>query len=209
MVEPHKNSPYQLIVEGPDDRAFFGAFQERMQKAGLIDERAWIKAVGGVNYISEWRDTIEGFLARPNPPRAIGLVRDADEDPAAAFQSLRDLVAGIEGLPVPERAGEFAEAGGLRLGILVLPPDRPGTRETVCLQAVADEPVMDCVESYLACVQETGIGLHSEDKSRLQAFLAAQEHADSRTGIAINRGLLPWDCPAFAVIHAFLQALHT
>ncbi|NDJ76948.1 MAG: hypothetical protein GYB65_11890 [Chloroflexi bacterium] len=216
MERPPKDSPYQLIVEGPDDLFFFGEFQTQLLKAGLIPDRAYITELGGKDQTLELRKFLSGLIPRSKPVLGIGLIRDADHDPAATFTSVQSVLRQVDGLSVPTVIGKFKvdAARNLRVGVLIIPPDRPGIRETVCLDALAEHPIGPCVDAFVDCVSETGSIPYFEnkpdyfkDKGRLLAYLAAQEHTDYRIGIALARGFIPWDHTAFDSFVRFFQGL--
>lgn len=207
MDKPNKNAPWQLIVEGIDDLYFFAELQVKMAQAGQLTRLAHIHKIDGKNNIVELREVLSSFALRRDV-NAIGLIRDADDDPQAAFQSWTGAVSGV-GLPVPARIGQITQTQP-RVGILVLPPDRPGIRETLCLEAVQGDTAMPCIDDYIACLQNKLAASHfphSEAKARLGAYLASRREAEFRTGVAIKNGTLPWDSPAFAPIHDFLRRL--
>jgi len=45
------------------------------------------------------------------------------------------------------------------------------------------------------------------DKARLGVYLASRQETDFRTGIAVERGYIPWNSPAFKEVCDFLQRL--
>ena len=74
-----------LLVEGIDDARFFEAFLERLERADDIQ----IAQVSGKDPIPS--DSWTGPLKRANNfprLRRLGIIRDADSDASAAFQSL-------------------------------------------------------------------------------------------------------------------------
>jgi hypothetical protein len=209
MEPPSKNSPYQIIVEGPDDVAFFGDFQTKMVQENQLDDRAWIQSIGGKNQTNKLKTILGALAVRSDPVRSIGLIRDADQDHRTSFLEWKGAVQSVSGLLVPVEIGRFqaAAAGGPRVGILVLPHDRPGIRETLCLEAVSRHPVMSCVDDFMNCVASKGNSPHSEHKSRLLAYLSAQQETDGRVGIAVTKGYIPWNSPAFEILAQFLKEL--
>lgn len=167
MAEPYLtririDREVQLLVEGRDEVNFFSA---------LVDFHN-IDPVQIQNL--EGKDKLRKFLAalRRAPGfetvRSLGVVRDADESPASAFQSVRDSLRNA-GLPAPNRAGERSgEAPAVT--VFILPGDnRPGMLETLLRESFAGGPEDRCVEEYLACVgglpgrvhRQAGQGPHS------------------------------------------------
>lgn len=211
MEIPPKDSPYQLIVEGPDDRFFFGAFQTKMQNKKQINERAFIVEMDGIDQIEKLKGLLGALAQRSDPVKAIGLICDADNDPDEKFSRMRRVIEAVPTLPIPSQIGIFqaGASGQPRVGILVLPHDRRGIRETLCLEAIfqSQKQVMSCVDAFMNCVVETGNQPHEMEKARLLAYLAAQNDTDARIGIAVERGYIPWESPVFKIIRQFLKDL--
>src|SRR5437867_2664483 len=85
------------------------------------------------------KDNLRNFLrevqTRPefaqNKVAAIGVIRDADENEAAAFQSVCDSLR-ANGFKAPERNGAFT-VNGIKCGVLIVGPKRgKGMVEDLC-----------------------------------------------------------------------------
>ena len=195
------SEPNLLIVEGRDDELFFAAFIKHLKLRGveLLEMRgktAWPAKFRAVARLS-------GFAG----VRSVGVVRDANSDPAAAFQSvcgaLRDA-----GLPVPQRPLVPA-INGRKVIVMILPgEERPGKLEHLCLKAVAGVPVVPCVDEFFRCLERRGCPLPEDDaKARVQVFVASQPGRARLLGEAAEQGIWPWDAEAFAQVKQFLQEL--
>lgn len=110
-----------LLVEGPDDRNLF----KKLLRSRLGDTGSTVQVVtaGGA---SAFKDQIvalrmEAERAGKNL-RAIGIVRDADQNPTGAWQSVRDAVSAAN-LQPPERPAEFSDASP-RVGIFIVPDSK-------------------------------------------------------------------------------------
>ncbi len=82
--------------------------------------------------------------------------------------------------------------------------------EDVCLNSVADDPVMECVEQYFACVGQTNIQGPRQvwrSKARVHAFLASRDRPDLRLGEAAERGIWRFDSEAFRPLIDLLRML--
>ena len=107
-------------------------------------------------------------------------------------------------------AFEFFKALLRHLGMADDLPDcaNPGMLETLCLEAVGDDPAVPCVQQYLACLEQRGLdppgNLH---KARLHAFLASRPRPQLLLGQAAHAGYWPWSSPAFDLVKEFLRAL--
>jgi hypothetical protein len=193
--------PNVLVVEGEEEKRFFGALIEHLQLQNIQ-----IMPIGGKNQL---RQNLKVLAMSPGFSRVIslGVVRDADTDPKAAFQSVCDALQATD-LPTPERpllpVGEKP-----RVAVLILPGvDREGALEDICLDAVAQDPAMLCVEQYLQCLQQEGLSLPDNmSKAKVQVFLASRRKAGLRLGEAAEKGYWPWDAKAFDWVKDFLQQI--
>jgi hypothetical protein len=194
--------PKQLVVEGGDAKVFFGVLLDHMGLTGVQ-----VQDFGG-------KDELGGFLKvlriAPNFERmviSVGIVRDAETNAAAAFQSVCGALSGA-GLPVP--AQPLMPMGhGPQINVLILPDAAtPGMLETVLLRAVSNDPVMECIDQYLRCVeQQTGSLPGNMPKAQVQAFLASRPRPGLPMGHAARAGYLCLDSPAYDGVKQFLQAL--
>ncbi len=113
---------------------------------------------------------------------SIGIVRDAESNPRGAFQSACSALRNAQ-LPVPPKP-RAAAAGSPQVNVLILPdPATPGMLETLCLQAVAQDPVMPCVEEFFRCADQRGVSSPGNPwKARAHAFLSSRPKPDLLIG---------------------------
>jgi hypothetical protein len=135
----------------------------------------------------------------------LAIARDANSDPGAALQSIRDALRS-SGLPVPERT-LIPSGDTLKVVIAILPNENtPGMLEDLCLQAVMHDPAMFCVDRYFQCLQQREIILPSKmSKAKVQVFLGSRPEAGKRLGVAAQAGYWPFDAEAFEQLRTFLQ----
>jgi hypothetical protein len=83
-----------VIVEGRDEEGFFEAF---LKTLGLAEIQ--VAGIGGKTQI---RPNLKALVKDPDFSKivSIGIIRDANADPKAAFQSVRDALKSA-GLPIP------------------------------------------------------------------------------------------------------------
>jgi len=115
--------------------------------------------------------------------RWLGVVRDADDDEAAAVHSI-DGALRQAGLP-PGAPGAGAVGGPPRVQVIVLPGDGgPGELEDVIWRAItsANPDLALCVDEYLSCMRPDGIGAAERAKARVYAFVAALTRPDRPLG---------------------------
>jgi hypothetical protein len=141
--------------------------------------------------------------------RSFAVIRDAEQNAAAAFQSVCDALRDA-GLPVPPEPGARA-ANGIEVAVFILPNNRDdGMLETLCVQSVVDDPAMDCVQKYFECVHSKRLpGPTSVPKAQAQAFLASRPVAGLAVGWAAaeEHRYWNWEHGAFAPLREFLRAI--
>jgi len=149
-----EDCPHILIVEGYSDLLFFAEALEWLNNPGCV----FIQELGGAGNFRRskrrMKSTLETFLAPPllAQKAAIGVVVDADTDPAATSQTLESALSAITGQPV--KTGAWT-VGPPRIGLFVVPgPGRQGEIETLVWEAWSNDPVnadaRTCVEAFLA-----------------------------------------------------------
>ena len=193
--------PNVLVVEGREEELFFGAF---IQHLGL--QNIQTMPIGGKEQL---RRNLKALVVSPGFSEVIflGVVRDANADPGAAFQSVHDALQAVN-LPAPEYplvpVGERP-----RVAVMILPEESaPGMLEDLCLKAVVQDPAMLCVEQYFECLQQEELPLpDNTSKAKVQVFLASRRKAGLRLGEAAQAGYWPWDGKAFEQVRDFLQKI--
>ena len=197
-----------LLVEGNDDRHFFQRLIGRRQNSDIQ-----VIEYGGEARLGDFlANTLVADPGLSDLAKVMGVVRDADDSYQGALQSVQDSLRRAN-LPVPATPLTYGEdeAQGTTIQVVAyIMPDNgsPGDLETLCLDAVRSAPAMPCVDRYFNCLQSISQVPTQESKARLRAFLAANP-ADPTllTGNAIAAGVIPWNSPAFAGVHQFLDML--
>ncbi len=196
-------------MEGADPHHFFTALAGHL---GI--DHLQIHDFGGVR---DLRQFLRVFVDASDFPSVInlGIVRDAETDAAAAFQSVRDSLR-YANLPVPD-APETTQPGPPAITTMILPGgNRPGMLETLLREAVADHAVRPCVTDFMACLEALhGAPPQRPDKATARALLAAQTYLQGylatrrdphlSVGIAAKRGYWPLDHAVLQPVRAFLQ----
>jgi len=203
-----------LLVEGQDEQNFFGALLRHMKVAHVQ-----ITAVGGKNRFAD------RFPAVLNDPgfgrvRRYAIVRDADRSRASAFRSVANLLR-KHGQPCPLRPGSFASGQSITVGVYVVPgTSTTGMLEDLCLNTVADHPIMACVDRFVTCLDErsgqadplhvASDGLYrpprNKIKSRARAFLAGMLEDTRSVGVGAQQGCWNLGHAALNDLKAFLEA---
>ena len=195
-----------LLVEGRDEHNLVEAMMSRC--SGNPAHRVQVVEAGGRD---RFPDEILAILNRARTSgvtlRAMGIVRDADDDGAAAWKSVRNAVKKAR-LQPPDSHGAFSD-GPPDVGILIVPDaDGQGALETLCVRSVAGTRAGDCVEEYLACLEAGGLlESRNRDKSFAHAWLAGGDDPVARVGEGAKQGRWNFDDPAFAALRRFVQRL--
>ena len=195
------SQPKQLVVEGADAQRFFEAF---MKAEGVLNVQ--VQNFGGN---AELPGALPALTKLSGFAEVVSLavIRDAERDPAAAFQSVCTTLEKA-GLPRPGRAGEFA-SGRPGIGVFILPDAKSaGMLESLCLLSVAADPALPCVHELFGCLERAGVTAPTKmEKARVRTFLASRPKPGLRLGEAAEAGIWPWNHPALDEVRQFLRAL--
>ena len=209
-----------LVVEGTHEKAFFAAL---LKSEGM----RWVQVlpIGGKTLLKPSLPVLlgdDGFveLASSGAPISLGIVRDADDDPGAAFQSVCGALEAA-GMPVPPEPRQPAGGtitlpdgetqGALRVVVFIVPgAASPGAIEDLCVASVSDKPEFVCVERLRACLEEKDILRATSatlGKAMAHAYLATQEDPDKHMGNAAQAGYWNLASPVFHDLKQFLHLL--
>jgi hypothetical protein len=196
MARPSEESPYRLLVEGSDDKY---SVTNLLQRHGFdwLDERTVRPFVQPENGVDKLLPAIPVTLKGPYD--RIGIILDADSDPAARWEQVRDRARRAElDLPAsPDPQGTIIRQHGRRLGVWLMPDNAsPGALEHFLgrlvpqgqtLWTYADEATTKARELDAPCLEK------DHAKSVLYAWLAWQEEPGRPFGIALKAGLFETD----------------
>ncbi len=189
-----------LLVEGSDDKRFFAALL-----ASLSLNDIQVEDYGGKDRLrSELRSirNTSGFAE----VASLGVTRDADTAVNSAFQAVQDALrdAGLDAPSTP-----LAPTSGNPKITVWLPPgaSRTGEIEDLCLDSVAGDPALACVDNYMNCLTKNLKDFTSTAKAKLYAFMSSQPNPRLRLGEAAEKGLWPFSHAAFDEAKRFLSLL--
>jgi hypothetical protein len=189
-----------VLVEGYDEVVLISKY---LKRAGIVGVHVWES--GGKDkfepYLNGLVTTVSGF----DRVKTLGIIRDADDDPASAFASIRNTLRKCQ-LPFPTRPSEFA-TGKIEVGVFIVPSGtETGCLEGLCLASRADVPALRCVESFFDCVKtDTAHTGNSLLKAKCQVYMATHPDLPYRAGIAALKGVWDLDHPCFTQLGAFLK----
>lgn len=169
-----------LAVEGKDEVNFFGALLEYLEITGSD-----IRDLGGKYKFKVKLPALvktSGF----SDVEVLAVIRDADTDADAAFDSVRNVLT-KEGLEPPARMNRFSD-GNPMIGIFIMPGDSDrGILEDLCLRTVKDHPAMGCVDIFVDCAAELDHPPKIPAKAKAQAFLAAMPEIVNSVGLGAQK----------------------
>lgn len=193
-----------LLVEGKDDAAFVSMILSTLQLS-----KSWhVHSMDGIE--ASW-STVMRLAIDSNEfdlnGKAIGMVLDADSNPAAASDKAKGQFSSA-GLQAPQRHSEVA-SNGLSTSFFVLPDGKSsGALESLVLQGI-DLNRKTLAQDYIRLVAEsTGATPKNTQKSELQAVLAGHPKAIRTFEVASRmKQFIPPDAEAFGEMRDFLEAL--
>lgn len=200
------SKPCLLLVEGRDEKLFFTALLRSM---GCLDGTQ-VEEVGGKD---QFPRKLPGFVKMSgfSKVRSLGIIRDADDDPRAALQSIQTAL-GKEGLPVPVSAGrkQTSAGGSPDVSIFIMPGrNQPGALEDLILASVKGQQELACVTDFFACLDDRGVAPDfssaRQRKREVHVLIGAQDTDARLLGEAARAGVWSLDSPAFDEIKEFLR----
>ncbi len=195
-----------LLVEGQDEVNVFSALLGSLPDGG-VGSRIQVIEVGGKNGFYRRLNAIWGLMKSDHTLRAIGVVRDADENADRAFQSVTHDLRNA-GFEPPDAHGCFS-VGTPVAGVFIVPDGRnSGALETLLRRSVEETPAGRCVDQYLDCLeQHDAMKSRNVDKSFAHAFLAASRNPVARVGEGARQGVWDFEHAALADLVRFVRAL--
>ncbi len=196
-----------MLVEGVED----GRLYEMACEFAGVSDKIEIRSVGGKK---EFTNALRLLVSLGQHLRTIAIIRDADDDPRAAFQSACDAMKNAR-LPVPAKLGELSfEHEGRSTAVLVVPPNGPGCIESLCWSSLSKHPMATCVEEFLGCARtkdppSNPSSLAAVDKSRIHAVLAIGMNASPavRMGLRVGEASWDWNHEAFEPVIRFVKTV--
>lgn len=193
------SEPHLILVEGGDDQAVIAAMIRHEEVDGfrvhnMTGNSTWASRLAVIVKDSSFQDNV----------RSLGLVKDADTNPRATWDSCVGVLGALN-LPVPTAVVTLAR-GNCSTVILVVPDNQSnGAIEELCFRAF-DTSRLECVERYMACIRAAE-DFRASGKNRIQAYLAGLRTAPRDIAVAANRNLLDMSDTAFDELRKFVRLL--
>jgi uncharacterized protein DUF3226 len=196
------NQPRLVLVEGSDDEALISGLVGHLGLSGFQCRNMKGK--------DAWPDKLRAIAADPtfrSNVLALGLVRDADQNPTGTWQSCKSAIEGAQ--MVAGSAPGVLGTGSPATCVAILPHyNNKGAIEELCLESFPPELVA-CVDSYFACVDTGQERQTRSNKAYVQAYLAGQIPLRRNLQIAAASGSFNFDHPAFSELSKFLVDIHS
>lgn len=189
-----------IIVEGKDEVLFLNAFAKHLGLKNIL-----FLDIGGKTTLKDNLETLPEIQGYEHVV-SLGVVRDADNDPQNAFESVCGALKSNH-YTVPDKPAVLI-GNKPKIAVLILPGEnKPGMLEDVCLEALKNDPAIACVDDYFQCLKNNGIEPpQNMSKARIHAFLASRPKPDLRLGESAGKeSYWNYDDPAFDTIQRFLQ----
>jgi hypothetical protein len=192
-----------LIVEGTHEQKLFEKIFEKIHLSGVQ-----ILPIGGKTLIG---NNLKILQSDPKFEcvKAIGIVRDADEDSEKAIESVNSALRNANlvnpGLENIVRNKEIHP----RISIFIAPNNyEVGSIEDLCLLSVCNDPIMNCVDNYFSCLTNIQ-GKHPHlSKAKVQVYLAKEEEGDVSMSTACSKDIWNLDHEIFNHVKDFLNNLY-
>lgn len=195
-----------LLVEGKDEVNLFETLIER-----CLDGASSIQVIdaGGKDRFSGELQAIRAAAQLRPTFRAIGVVRDADDNAAGAFKSVCDHL-GKAGYEPPSSHGKFSDAAP-SVGVFIVPDGaNVGAMETLCRRSVQGTDASACVEKYMECLDgHDAMKSRNRDKTFAHAYLSAGVDPVARVGEGARNGVWDFESDAFGALKRFVRNLST
>jgi hypothetical protein len=160
-----------VLVEGEDEEYLIDALLGDLE----LDNDIQVMGIGGKDKFPEDLKTLKKG-SDFEIVTSLGVMRDADNDPCGAFQSVCGALERA-GVPVPIAPMQQAE-GHPSVTIIIIPDsNRKGMLENICLDSISDDPVIVCIDNFFNCLKDKKRVLAENviPKARVRAFLASRE----------------------------------
>lgn len=209
-----------LLVEGKDEKVFFGEWLQQINLSGVQ-----IEDIGGKDNFHVKFPTLIILPGFRNVQR-LGIIRDAEGSHVSAFQSITNTLHNSS-IPIPESAGAVRQAPKLRLGVWIMPDNQsPGSIESLCWDLIPqNDQRLSCTNRFIDCLQNAGLPLKSKagpnislqatspflperlEKTKVQAYLGALCEPKRELGRAAEAGVWDFTHQRLDDLRSFLTAL--
>lgn len=188
-----RSNPNRLLVEGDEDKRVIPQFMENFLPWGN-ERRTWPVEIESFNgYADLLKPGVIEAELKTSGLRALGVIVDANDDPAKRWRSIRDRAGkSFPGLPeeMPENGLVAVNGDGLRFGTWLMPDNKTkGMLETFLSTFIpaSGEPLWELVKKYCAEAKNSGAPFHDVhiDKVHIHSWLALQDSPGQQLHLAV------------------------
>jgi hypothetical protein len=133
----------------------------------------------------------------------IVISRDAETDADVAIMRIQDAIKHANNenhanIPIPQESFKYTnnQKCSMKVAFMIFPGPKikRGTLEHLCLLTVEGDPLLECVDEYLACAKTKGECFPRVHKNKLYCFLSGKDDfIGSRIGLAFKAKVWPPD----------------
>ena len=198
------NKTKLVAAEGKEEVYFLTALKDNLEITNVE-----IRDIGGTYGLPTKLNTL---IKTPGFSNVVsfGVMIDANSNASNAFKSVCEaLRSSCLAVPAEPLKLTKKDKGQPQVMVLIVPHGADqGMLEDICLQSVANDPAMTCVEEYFECLMKNlDKSPRNPSKARVHAFLSSRELPEKRLGEAAKAGYWPWDSQAFDHVKQFLSML--
>lgn len=173
-----------LLVEGGEDQKLFW----KLTSAPGLEKDIQVFRYEGKGGVRGFLGAIQSDVRRRGVLR-LGITMDADDDYQGAVDEIKQALMAT-GFDAPEEELTLAGAEPQTIFMVLPGGGRNGMIEDLCLDSVATDPAISCVDEYIRCLRAQGIDLPANrlSKAREHAFLASRPEPAVSIGEAAQEG---------------------
>ena len=203
---------HALLVEGKDEDNFFKALVKHLSISDVLTI-----PVGGIR---QFPTKYPAALLLPGfreSVKSYAIIRDADRDAEATFQSVKGLI-GKYRQPCPQTRGAYAP-GPPKVGVYIMPGNAAtGMLENLCMDTVEGHPIIGCVNTFMTGINNLVQWIdpatvdkppNNPHKARAKCFLAGNERDLPSIGVAAQAGVWNFDHESMRSLREFISQLVT
>lgn len=196
--------PCVLLVEGKDDVGFFEALIKHLRIT-----QVQVTSIEGVDKLELELGLLKKDPNFKNMGRALGIVRDADDNPQKAFAHVQNALKSTGFAEIPDAP---LQPSGINPAIAVLIMDK--NLEDICWRVLQNDPLAKCADQHFECLEQTRTPLRNSLtlKAKLRVLFASIAVDDNREDdrvwwltMAYSKSWWPWDNPIFDDAKRFLH----
>ena len=203
-----------LLVEGKGDKDFF----DNLLSFVNIDN-IQVESIGGKDSLNnDFVDKLSvALLSSSIEIKVVGIVLDADlAQINSRIDKVNTFIAKINNTDLKnlsfdkiKKCGEFTKSK-TKIGTFIMPDCKnQGMLETLCIKSLDNEPISNCIDNYIYCVESVLGKLEKIDKRKVQIYIAAKtkDCEEKNIGHAINSGMFDLSHNVFDEIKEFLKKM--